>query len=133
MSTNNSGNYKHGKEGTVTIGGYSLPVRSFGYEAMAELADVTNARSGGYGEDIAGIKRLSGTCECIWDADQYPTRAPLNLSPGNEVTLNLKLHTGETGVAPVAIIGKLTTKSGVKGEVTYSFDWKSQGAYTLPT
>lgn len=128
----NSGAYKHGNKGAVTIGGYVLPTTSFGYTEKADNQDVMNARSNGFGEDIAGNKRCEGNCECIWDADQYPHDTPLNLKAGSEVAMNVVLHSGETGMAPTVIIGDVVRKSGVKGAVTYSFDWKTQGEYTLP-
>lgn len=129
-----SGNYKHGHKGTVKVGGYTLPTTEWNWEETAQLDECTNARSGGYGEDVAGNKRLAGDVTCVWDEDQYPNTSPVNIRAGAEVTLTLQMNDDQTPWTVDVIVEKMGSP-GVNqdGKLTYKFNWKSQGAYTLPT
>lgn len=126
-----SADYKHGKTGYVQISGYKLPSKTFNVkEVLMNEDDVTNARSNGKGESVAGPTRLEGSVECVLDDDNYPAGG-LGLRAGAEVTLLNVLYDGRTIPSLKAMITELDLASGVSGAVKYTFSWKSQGDYEL--
>lgn len=127
-----SAGYKHGHKGSVTIGAYKLPTKSWSFkEMLLNEDDVTNAKSNGYGESVPGPKRLEGSFEAVWDANQSPLASPVSLRAGEEVTLSLSLYDGESARTVVALVGDVEITSGVDGAVKYKASWKSQGEYTI--
>jgi hypothetical protein len=130
--------YYSGNSGDVVWGSTALLVKSWKATEEVELLSVINKGSNGFNEVIYGNRKLSGSVEADWNAEINPGNPPL-VHAGVETTdvagVALKLYIQEGGQffnIPFAAVGKVEISSAVDGMVSYSFDFESNGSYSLP-
>jgi hypothetical protein len=123
------------------INGSEFCNTSYEYTEVAEEEDTTCSGSGGYNEFEYGNKHLEGSIQADWDMASNPYVDPMFLRSGEEYRFLGYVHSNagvgaETG--PRLEMDKMKINNvkislPSKGKITVSFDFKSSGAYTLPT
>lgn len=113
---------------------------------MAGADDVTNSGDDGWGRDLRGIKRVTGSFTFTIDLANKPYINPHDFTPGNEIylkfILNAKALNGLLSAdadssqtySGLAMIGDWGPKTGPQaGPVEVTVPFKSQGAWVIPT
>lgn len=119
-----------GYSGTFTINGVDLQVTKWTGKLTQEELDTTNMASGGWKENIGGLKSLEGSFEATFDSVIYAGGTPFNIS-GQPVPFTANLGTSSHGFSGSANVFGLSYDDDVAGLVTVSGDFKSTGAVTI--
>ncbi len=134
-----------GRHGRLFIEGQEFCVTSWNVAETADEEDTTNSCSAGFAEQEYGVAQLEGSLEADWDITASPFRTPPTLKAGSSHALSYLFINAETGGLDVLLVGgspyyRMTMRvnnvaitNPARGKVTYSFDFKSQGSYKLPT
>lgn len=124
----------HGNEGAVYLGADQVAeVQSWSYdEEDADVQDVASMGDSAVTHYLSGIKRGSGSLECLWD--ETDTNGQQTLDVGASVTLNLYPEgntSGDIYFGGTAQVTAVRRGSSVRGMVTVNFDFV--GALTEQT
>jgi hypothetical protein len=126
--------FLHGKSGKVTIGGTTVPVKSWKAKVHKDEADVTNTTSSGWREFQTGLKHVEFTVEAEWDS----TNNPFGNTEGNidsVDTIAMALYTDSAGSANITIAAAIIFESdidlSVENVVKYTVTGKSSGSVTF--
>ena len=134
-----------GKHGRVFIAEQEFCVTSWNVSEVADEEDTTNSCSGGNAEQEYGVTQLEGSIEADWDITASPMRTPPTLKAGSKHSdCYLFIHAGTGDLTSILAAGTPSYQLGMqinnvsvtnpaRGKVTYSFDFKSFGTYSLPT
>lgn len=123
-----------GLEGKGRFNGADICVTSWSATETAESFDTTNACDQGNTSSIPGATTLTGTATAFYDSAAPPFANPPNIRAGATGPLNLFLKDDSSPSIDVttAEITEVTVNSEVKGVVNFSFNFKNNGAYTMP-
>ncbi len=130
-----------GKMPRTFIDGNEYCNTSYEFTEIAEEEETTNSCGAGYNEFEYGNKHIEGSIEANWDIGANPFNDPPTLRAGDAYTFKGYVHAASgAGLESGPFLNmeemkinnvKITMPS--KGMVTVSFDFKSNGLYTLPT
>lgn len=135
----------NGRHGRLFIAGQEFCVTSWNVSETADEEDTTNSCSAGFAEQEYGVAQLEGSLEADWDITASPMRTPPNVKAGSNHPDTYLFINAETGALNELLIGgspfysmtmrinNVAVTNPARGKVTYSFDFKSQGSYKLPT
>jgi len=123
----------NGQGGVVTFGSNSLCVSNWNADGDVDVLDTTTVCSGGWQENINGIKKLEGTLEIPWDTSAIPTSGVLPIVPGAVGTMTLNIGTTPKFITGTGRISKIGVKNEAKGVVTFSASFVSTGVWNYPT
>lgn len=112
-----------------TLGGVQEWTAEDGMDAL----DATDSDSNGYGDTDVGIQEISGTARGIHDP---ATDGALAQIAAGTLLTNLNLYGNSTQASPdysipSAIITKSSRKVATRGQIEWSFEFKSKGSYTV--
>ncbi len=125
--------FLNGQSGNITIGTSSLVVEGWTISINGEALDVTNTGSGGWAENITGIKDAEITAKTFWDSAAMPTSSPYSLQPGNTATMVLAIGASAKSFSVPARITNIKVENPAKGVIPFEVTAKSNGAVTFPT
>ena len=125
-----------GKFGKVKIGSTDLNVTEWECTPDCDVLETTHSGSSGHDTNLDGVDRCNGSFKANYDSDAPPIGAPPALIPGTLVAA--KLYVGNPADnkyvdLPSVRIKSLPITSVVKGLVSYTCQFESNGAFTLPT
>ena len=123
-----------GMDGDIKIDGQTLHVKKWSANPTCGTDETTNTGSGGFFESIPTIKKLTGKCDANWDAAAPPGGVIPGIIEGADIAL--KLYIGDSGDfinMPHATILGVPLENDAKTGVTFSFDFESNGPYTMPS
>jgi hypothetical protein len=123
-----SSTYLVGKGGSVTFGTVVLPITDWDGDHACGTFDATNATTGGNAFPEATIVSMNGGFTCVWPV----TAGEPAMAPAQIAALLLKAQTGST-YSFNALCTNVQPKVDIKGGVTYTVKYMSQGAITAPT
>ena len=129
-----------GAQGTVKVGGQSLGIQSWSFTPESKLEDTTNTRDydqmtgNTYESHVPTLMSGKGSFKADWDALAIPTAATPNLQPGKDVALRLQLGDTVRYIdIPHATITSLPITSEVRGRVSYTCEFTTNGKFNMPT
>ena len=122
---------KAGKDSVIKVGGTAICVESFEITPEADFIDTTNTCSNGYQDGIAGVKRYDGSAQGTWDDSAPITGSPPNINIGETIALALYTETGGQSWIGNGIVTSTPVTFEVAGKVSYTFNWKSTGAWAV--
>lgn len=118
----------NGQGGTVTFAQDTYPVETWNLSEEVEILDVTDTGSGGYQENINGIKKASGSFTLYIDDAALP-HASGDLRSGNTGTLVCPYgNTGAEWEIPVRL-ESIQPENPARGQVKLTVNWQSNGSY----
>ena len=121
-------NYQHGSLSTVTVNNATICLTSFDIDDTSELADTTSTCSGGWREQIAGLKQVSGTINGNLDLLNLP-ESTLGLVRGALVALILKFS-ASSYYSMNANISDIKFTVDVGDVIKFTASFKSNGPVT---
>lgn len=116
--------YIPGKALTATIGGADMPVKKSNITAKVDVVKVTNKKSGGAQEVVAGIKSFSGSITVSDASDGRVT-----VAEGTIVAVVVGV-TGGRQYSGNALITQVQDSADVNGEYDLTINVESTGIYT---
>lgn len=134
-----------GKHGRLFIGQQEFCVTNWNITETADEEDTTNSCSAGNAEQEYGVTQLEGSIEADWDITASPFRTPPTLAAGSKHSNCFFFIHVETGDLAALLasgtpryelglqVNNVAVTNPARGKVTYSFDFKSFGSYSLPT
>ena len=130
-----------GKMGRLILDGNEFCAEDFDVQEVGDEQDTTNTCGGGQGEQEIGVTHLEGSINYTWDVANNPFATPPNLSVGSKHgNSRLYLHASagvglEDGPYYGLTLHVLNHQNSVpvKGKVSGTIQFKSYGAYTLPS
>ena len=101
--------------------------------------DTTNTGTNRYETGIYSVSKASGQITADWDSD--PVSSPATIPPkiGRFAVLtNVELYIGDPAngkkhVFPSVLVTQTAHTSEVKGKVSYTVQWQSNGTFTVAT
>jgi predicted secreted protein len=115
--------YYSGKTGTITVPGVSaLAVVTWTADHEQEIIDVSNKSSAGYHESIAGLQKLTGSADCVYDG--------YHIFPGTLGAFTLNFPDTST-ITGNCWITKVAYESPTAGAVTIKLDFEASGTFTV--
>jgi hypothetical protein len=115
--------YYSGKSGTATIPGITtLAVKTWSADHEQDTPEVTNKSSNGFYECIAGIEKLSGSADCVYNGHFVVV--------GSSGALTLNTPDMQT-ITATTFVTKVGYESDVAGAVTVKIDWVATGSFTI--
>lgn len=128
-----------GMMGKLFIAGTEFCAEDWEVNEVGEESDTTNTCGNGYAEQEIGIKQLEGTINYTWDADRNPYSDVPSLAVGQKHA-GTRLYPNTDGddqnephFALTLHILNHRNSIPVRGKVSGVIQFKSHGAYTLPT
>lgn len=123
-----------GKAGIVKIDAVTLHVTNWDATESCDWQDATDTGSNGFEEQEPGNKKLEGSASFLLKRDNWPYGASPNLRAGVEPAGKFYfVDTASPIDVPKMSIYNIKVTSNQKGVTSGTFDWKANGAYTIPT
>src|SRR5215207_2568373 len=86
------------KRAVATVNAEPMAVEDGSYNTTTGVDETTNLLSGGYGEDVATIKRATATLRLVYDGD-----APPDFDEGDIITLSIAIPGTAAVTGPPAV------------------------------
>lgn len=124
-----------GKKIVATINGTVVPVKMQSYKEAISKTDTTDSGSGDSTEHVVNHTTATGKIEGFWDAEANLHDSPINVRAGTGNTLKLNLETASSPFFNCAntTFENVEVKMDAKGSIEFSFDFESNGPYSMPT
>ncbi len=125
-----------GNNGKVVVGSTDLDVNKFDRMIKEKFEEVTHSGTAKVNGIITKSQLrvqqwLEGHVEADFNLDEMPNDDPPNLANGDLVAISLYYSATSYDSIPEAHVSNLKQSLVVAGKISYSFDFTSEGTYTL--
>ncbi len=120
-----------GMGGNIELASNTVPVSKWSVAVKSDVQDVTDTNSGGWQENIGGVKSADLTFSAFWDTSASALSTLFAI--GTTLFADLHLGSGMQNVQGNWIVSDFTITNDAKTPITFECTCKSQGEITVPT